>query len=129
MPVFLECDRCTACCRWPGQVKLSTGEIEAIAAHLGIGEGEFIQRYARLNASRTGLALQDRPDGACIFLEGDNCRVQQVKPQQCRDFPNLWNFAGSELLCRARPIQVDLEEWRRRILESTGRALSGPPAG
>ena len=125
MPVFLECDRCTACCRWPGQVKLSTGEIEAIAAHLGIGEGEFIQRYARLNASRTGLALQDRPDGACIFLEGDNCRVQQVKPQQCRDFPNLWRHPDADKLCRAVPREVSEDEYVRLVSQVTQRTPEG----
>ncbi|NJM55265.1 MAG: hypothetical protein HC841_04560 [Verrucomicrobiae bacterium] len=23
MPIFHECQRCTACCRWPGQVRLT----------------------------------------------------------------------------------------------------------
>jgi len=27
MPIFYECQRCTACCRWPGQVRLTDEEI------------------------------------------------------------------------------------------------------
>jgi hypothetical protein len=36
MPIFWECDRCTACCRWPDDVHLPDAEITRIAAHLGL---------------------------------------------------------------------------------------------
>ncbi len=26
MPIFWQCDRCTACCRWPGQVAITEEE-------------------------------------------------------------------------------------------------------
>ncbi len=126
MPIFWECDRCTACCRWPGQVRLTGAEITRIAAHLGLTEPEFIDRHTRLNRQRTGLALKDRGDGACSFLDGGDCRIQAVKPQQCRDFPNLWNFPGFESVCRARPVDVEADEWRRRILGATGRPDAQP---
>ena len=90
MPILLECERCTACCRWPGQVSLSDAEIARLAAFKGLGESDFIQQFTRLRPDRRGLALTERADGACIFLEGDNCAVQPVKPQQCQDFPNRW---------------------------------------
>lgn len=121
MPIFLQCDRCTACCRWPGQVKLTSAQITELAAYLQVGEEAFIQRYTRLNQARNGLALRDQADGSCVFLEGSDCRVNPVKPQQCRDFPNLWNFPGSEQHCRAKPIEVSAEEWRRRVKLATGR--------
>jgi len=88
MPVFYECQRCTACCRWPGQVKLSDAEIAVLATHKEMTEDAFIQEYTRLNTDRTGLALKDKLNGECIFLNGDNCSVQPATPQQCRDFPN-----------------------------------------
>ena len=121
MPIFYECDRCTACCRWPGQVKVSDEERSRIADFLGLDEHTFRDRFMRLNTSRTGLDLEDRADGACIFLEGDACRIQPVKPQQCRDFPNLWNFPGFQEECRAKAVVVDSEAWRQRVLQSTGR--------
>lgn len=126
MPIFYECDRCTACCRWPGQVKLSPAEITRLAAFLHLDEHAFIQQYTRLNASRTGLALKDQPDGACVFLAGGDCRVNALKPQQCRDFPNLWNFPGFQQVCRARPREVGAEEWRRRVARATGREAEPP---
>lgn len=106
MAIHYDCQRCTACCRWPGQVRLSETEIANMAAFLTLPEHEFIQLYTRLRADRRGLALQDKPNGECIFLEGIDCRIQPVKPQQCRDFPNRWNFPGFEKICQAIPRQI-----------------------
>ncbi len=121
MPVFYECQRCTACCRWPGQVRITDAEISRMAAHLGLDEHTFIQRYTKLRGDRQALVLMDKPNGECIFLNGSNCEVQPVKPQQCRDFPNLWNYPGAEKLCRAKPLDVSVEEFRRRVSAATGR--------
>jgi hypothetical protein len=107
MTIHYECVRCTECCRWPGQVKLNDAEIARMAAFLGLSECDFIERHTRLRPDRRGLALQDAPDGACILLAGGDCRVQPVKPQQCRDFPNGWNFPGFEKICRALPREAD----------------------
>ena len=117
MPIFYECQRCTACCRWPGQVRLTEAEITRLAAFKGLSEAEFIQQFTRLRWDRGGLALQEKPDGGCIFLASDDCSVQAVNPQQCRDFPNLWNFPGFEQSCRALPHLVAEKEYLRRIAE------------
>jgi Fe-S-cluster containining protein len=87
-------------------VKLTDSDIAAISEFLGIPEHDFIQKYTRLRLHRNGLALIDHPDGACIFLEGHNCRVQPVKPIQCRGFPNVWNFPGWRDVCEAIEIPL-----------------------
>lgn len=115
MPIFLECQRCTACCRWPGQVRLTEEELARLAAFKGVSEHEFIQRFMRLRGDRAGLALQEKPNHECIFLEGEDCSVQPVKPQQCKDFPNLWNFPGFEKVCHAIPVDLAPEEYAARI--------------
>jgi len=117
MPIFLECQRCTACCRWPGQVRLTEEEITRLAGFKGVSEHDFIQQFTRLRHDRQGLALQEKPDGGCIFLEGNDCAVQPVKPKQCSDFPNLWNFPGFEKVCRAIPVELGPEEFTRRMAE------------
>jgi Fe-S-cluster containining protein len=99
------------------------GEIAPLAAFKGLSEHEFIQKYTRLRQDRTGLALQEKPNGECIFLEGTDCSVQPVKPQQCKDFPNLWNFPGFEKQCRAIPRIVREQEWRRLVKEATGNEV------
>jgi len=86
-----------------------------MAQHLNLSESDFIQQFTRLRWDRGGLALKEQPDGACIFLEGESCAVQPVKPQQCREFPNLWNFPGFEKTCHAIPREVSEAEYQRRI--------------
>ncbi|MGZ8921420.1 MAG: YkgJ family cysteine cluster protein [Limisphaerales bacterium] len=120
MPVFYACDRCTACCRWPGQVKITAAEITRMASHLHLSEDQFIQDYTRLNTDRSGLALTDQPGGECVFLDGQDCRVNAVKPQQCRNFPNLWNFPGFEEVCRAKKVILSEPEYRSAMARVTG---------
>lgn len=105
---------------------MAEGETARIAGFLGLSEDAFIERYTRLNASRTGLSLVDQANGSCVFLDGGDCRIQAVKPQQCREFPNVWNFPGFRSECRALPVEVSAEEWRRRVRESTGRDAEPP---
>ena len=100
---------------------MTDAEIARLAQFKGLSEHEFIQQFTRLNRARLGLALKDKENGECIFLEGDNCAVQAVKPQQCRDFPNLWNFPGFEKICHALPREVSAEEYERRVLATSGR--------
>ena len=95
------CQRCTNCCRWPGFVKLTDSDISAISNFLGLSEIDFIEKFTRLRPRRDGLALTDQPDGACIFLQGRDCRIQPVKPIQCSGFPNEWNFPGWREVCEA----------------------------
>tara|TARA_B100000609_G_C17140062_1_gene395039 strand:+ start:56 stop:469 length:414 start_codon:yes stop_codon:yes gene_type:complete len=101
IPVF-HCTRCGNCCKWPGTVKLSDQEMEAIAAFLGIEVQTLIDDYMALAPDRRKLTLIEREDGACIFLDQDDrCKIQPVKPQQCKDFPHKWNFEGWEQECPA----------------------------
>ncbi len=121
MPTFHDCQRCTACCRWPGQVRLTGEEITRLAAFHELSEHDFIQRFTRLAHDRRGLALQEKPSGACVFLIGNDCAVQSVKPQQCRDFPNLWKYPGSAQYCRAIPREVSETEYVRLVSAATQR--------
>jgi len=104
MSTYYQCQRCTNCCRWPGDVKVTEEEIGNIAGFLGVELTDFVGRYTRLRADRRGLSLVDRPDHSCIFLEGKECLINPVKPQQCRDFPNKWNFPGWRQVCEAVPV-------------------------
>ena len=97
------CKRCGNCCRWSGYVRVSAREIDNIAAFLGFSSEEFVARYTRLTADRSGLSLLENPDGSCPYLidspEGPACQIQAVKPQQCCDFPLKWNFTNWQQEC------------------------------
>jgi len=85
---------------------VDNGDIAAIATHLGMDEREFVEKFTRLRPLRDGLALIDQPDGSCIFLEGRDCRIQEVKPRQCQGFPNTWNFPGWRDTCEAIEVEA-----------------------
>ncbi len=94
---------------------MTDAEITNLAAFRSLSESDFIQQFTRLTEDRRGLALKDKPNGECIFLEGNDCAVQSVKPQQCRDFPNLWNFPGFEKVCKALPKIVGEQEYKKLV--------------
>ena len=121
MPVFHDCQRCTACCRWPGQVRVDEAEISRLAAFLQLSERDFIERHTRLRHDRRGLVLQEQPDGACVFLRDNACTIQPVKPQQCRDFPNLWKYPDAEKYCWAIPREVSEAEYVQLVAAATQR--------
>ncbi len=96
-----QCRCCGACCRVPdGIVRVSDAEISRIAAYLGMDEARFIESECDLAPDRRGLVLKSRPDGACVYLTDDNlCRVNDVKPDQCRTFPREWRNPDSAVVC------------------------------
>jgi len=66
---------------------LTEADIERLARARGLSADAFIQRYTRLASNRAQLSLVDQADGACVFLEGDQCSVYEARPAQCRVFP------------------------------------------
>lgn len=94
-----QCIQCHACCRESGYVRLRADEPDAIAHFLGMDIHEFIDTYTCLTRDRHGLSLVEQADGACIFLADTGCRIQPVKPIQCKEFPYKWKFSDFEHIC------------------------------
>jgi len=100
-----KCRRCGNCCRWAGYVRLSDADIDGMAALLEMDPYAFLAEYTILTLDRQDISLIEKADGSCIFLDGKNiCRVNAAKPQQCRGFPNAWNFVGFDLECEAERV-------------------------
>jgi len=106
-PPQYKCTRCGECCHWPGYVRVTEPELDAIAEYLGIEVVALIEHFTELTGDRRSLTFIERPDGACIMLGGANtCRINQVKPDQCRDFPNGWSFPGFRKRCNAMEVSA-----------------------
>jgi Fe-S-cluster containining protein len=103
---YYVCQRCTACCKWHGDVRLEDDEIPAIAAYLKLSEQEFLDQFTRLRTNRQGLSLIEKSNHECIMLDGNACRIHPVKPSQCAGFPNKWNFPGWQQVCEAKAIPM-----------------------
>ncbi len=85
-----KCAGCGDCCRWTGAVLLTNHDITTLANHLKLAEPDFIEIHTRLASNRIQLALLDKPDGSCFFLDGDQCGIYTARPEQCRSFPHAW---------------------------------------
>ncbi len=91
----IECFRCGICCM-KYQVCLSTVEAHRIADYLGLPFEEFLDKYTDRRWPGLGSVLRQL-NGMCAFLDFDpsvkrnNCRIQSVKPEDCRDWiPGLY---------------------------------------
>jgi Fe-S-cluster containining protein len=101
VPRTFACRRCGRCCRGHGYVWIFEEDVERLAKALKLEVSEFTRRYTRLTRDRRGLSLTEKEGGDCVFLdEPGYCRVNDVKPQQCREFPSGWNYSGFERFCR-----------------------------
>ncbi len=97
------CKRCGNCCRREGEVVITPLEADAIAAYLGVDFDVFMRDFTALSADRRDLVIAGKADRPCRFFEetaeGPQCKIQCVKPRQCRDFPLRWNYPGWENDC------------------------------
>ncbi|MCK4564824.1 MAG: YkgJ family cysteine cluster protein [Verrucomicrobia bacterium] len=113
-PNVLEAFKCTGCgdcCRWSGSVLLTENDIATISAHLGVLDQEFIDHHTRLAPNRIRLALLDKADGSCAFLEGDRCSIYEARPEQCRTFPFAWSVSeGCPVLDELLAAQNNVEQ-------------------
>jgi hypothetical protein len=106
--LHFECTACGACCSGPGEgyIWVTRPEIELIAKHLDMPEGQLRREFLRRVGLRVSI-VEDRRTKDCIFLrqaEGKTlCRIYPVRPNQCRTWPfwtenlasaNTWNEAA-----------------------------------
>lgn len=86
------CRRCGNCCSGKGSVVIVTPrEREAIARHLAMSAAEFDARHTKV-AFDDVVLIDDPETGDCEWLERNPdgttaCRVNAVKPDQCRSYP------------------------------------------
>lgn len=62
-------------------------EARAIARHLDLNLTELRARYPIQWDSAAGAYELEADERGCVFLDGDRCGIQPVKPEQCRAFP------------------------------------------
>ena len=102
--VHYVCERCNACCKWPGDVRIDDADVTAISDFLELTEAGFLEKFTRLRSDRQGLSLLEKENHECVMLENGGCRISPVKPSQCAGFPNTWNFEGWRQICKAKAV-------------------------
>lgn len=92
-----ECTQCGDCCSGTsGIVEFSYEEAQGMAAALGLGYEDFLERYALRHGPTWILREVERGDGEtfdCVLLARDpdtgktRCTVHGQRPMQCRTWP------------------------------------------
>ena len=98
------CIKCGKCCTWSGYVIITDAEADQIAEFLNLDAKTFIAKFAKLTSSRKNLSLIEKDNGECIFFDSENhlCKIYEVRPKQCRNFPLKWNFPDWQNECKGR---------------------------
>lgn len=82
-----KCTGCGKCCGGaPGYVWLTEFDIKRLSEHLGISEGELLNKHCRQINGNYSLKEQSITYN-CIFLKDKQCSVYEGRPTQCRTYP------------------------------------------
>ncbi|RME02664.1 MAG: YkgJ family cysteine cluster protein [Planctomycetota bacterium] len=109
-PFDFVCQKCGNCCRGEGYVYLSLQEIQRICQFLQMDITAFQRKY--LEKHQRTMVLASHPNGDCIFLEDNLCKIHPVKPDQCRKWP-FWPelIFNSQLFMEAKSYCEGLKEF------------------
>jgi Fe-S-cluster containining protein len=88
----IDCRQCAECCRVP-EVQLAERDVEHLARFLGVSAKKFVEQYTSVDED--GAMILQKREGACVFLEGNDCTVYEARPGNCERFPHLLRGAGS----------------------------------
>jgi hypothetical protein len=79
----IDCLQCANCCK-NHSPRFKQPDIKRIAKYLGMKEGDFIQKYLRVD-DEGDYVNQFQP---CVFLQQDNtCLVYDARPSDCARYP------------------------------------------
>ena len=107
-----QCLCCGNCCRGDGYVRITVQDIDRMATALGVMREAFIAQYTRTPEIKSHIRRGEywltnhlHAPLDCIFLVDNRCILHEAKPEQCLNFPALWNHdemldecAGYQLL-------------------------------
>jgi Fe-S-cluster containining protein len=82
---LFECTQCGTCCQGEGGIFISPEEIDRISRFLNISQTIFLEKYCLQKNGKT--YIHTREDGYCHFSNEGRCRIHEVKPFPCRQWP------------------------------------------
>jgi len=85
-----KCSQCGLCCRL-FLINLSKEEYQSAKYKTQFEEFGFIDDFKKAISCGANI-LKRRKNGDCIYLEGNNCSIHEIRPQVCKEF-----FCASKL--------------------------------
>lgn len=129
MKIRYNCNKCPGyCCSYPN-IELAEGDLERLAAHLGMTEAEVRKRHtAKSTAEDDGESGVNGKNGKerkralkhaddeyfgtiCAFLDQETrqCTIYEARPKICREFPGTKRCGYYDFLRFERKVQDDPE--------------------
>jgi len=88
----IDCRQCANCCR-VATARLMERDVQKLAKSMRISDAQFVREYTD-ESEEEGLILK-RNESGCVFLNGNDCLVYEVRPASCVDFPHMVRGSGS----------------------------------
>lgn len=80
----IDCTKCSNCCKLLKPI-LNDEDTERISEHLNLSREDFILKSAVKN-SEAQFEIKQAP---CPFLINNKCQIYVVRPESCKEYPNL----------------------------------------
>ncbi len=94
----VDCLTCANCCK-NYSPRFKTPDIKRISKHLKLKEGEFIEKYLKLD-DEGDYVMKSTP---CAFLGSDNrCSIYEVRPSDCARFP----YTDEDVILKRIPLTL-----------------------
>jgi uncharacterized protein len=94
----VDCLNCANCCK-NYSPRFKTPDIKRIAKHLKLKEGDFIEKYLKLD-DEGDYVMKSAP---CAFLGADNrCSIYEVRPSDCARFP----YTDEDVILKRIPLTL-----------------------
>jgi Fe-S-cluster containining protein len=78
---MFECERCNECERKISRINVTRNDAIRIAEHLNMSPDDFLEKYCYPEDKKVFLP------SPCPFWDGFGCRIWEVKPEVCCQFP------------------------------------------
>ncbi|MBI3208984.1 MAG: YkgJ family cysteine cluster protein [Candidatus Solibacter usitatus] len=88
----IDCRQCANCCRVM-KTSLHDGDLERLAEALQITPDEVLEQYTEKGDS--DLSFLKMTGSGCVFLDGNDCKIYENRPTECRGFPYLVGTEGT----------------------------------
>lgn len=89
----IDCRKCAECCRVT-EVEIFPKDVERLAKHFRLSQKQFKEQYTATSEDGGEMILRRTKTG-CIFLDGNDCTIYEVRPKTCETFPHLLRGMGS----------------------------------
>src|SRR5688500_6248707 len=94
----IDCTKCAKCSK-NYSPRFKTPDIKRISRHVKMKEGEFIEKYLRLDDDGD-YVVKSTP---CPFLGSDNlCSIYEVRPSDCHRFP----YTNEDIIVKRQDITL-----------------------